>query len=400
MQLVAFGAQDVYLTGSPQVTYFRSTYRRHTNFSCEPIEQTFSGPVDFGRKANLTVSRNGDLISKMYLQVTLPDLVINNASTGDLTVTAGWQPYVGLRLINYIEVELGGQRMDKHYGEWMLIWHELTCDAGKQDGYDTMTGAALYESVTISGSGSHTISGSDLYIPIEFWFTQDSGLALPLIALQYHELKVSVDFHDFDDCTYTDDSTGNITFTSASLDDASLMVDYIYLDTDERRRTAQYKHETIITQLQHTGSETLTAGSNRFTLQFNHPCKELVWVCSGDSAATWNDFSDQASGNPVTLARLQLNGHDRLSERAGDYFSLVQPYQHHTNVPTSPGINVYSFALYPENASQPSGSCNMSRIDNAVLNMTSSVSGTCNIYATSWNVLRVLSGMGGLAYAN
>ena len=376
MQLVAYGAQDIYLTGNPQITFFKVVYRRHTNFSMEAIEQTFNGSADFGKRVTCTVSRNGDLMHKVYLQVTVPAL----------TGAEIWGKNLGQALIKYAEVEIGGQRIDKHYGDWMHIWNELSQEAGKKDGYDEMTGAAM------SAASAET----DLYIPLEFWFCRNPGLALPLIALQYHEVKINIEFRALSELTGA---------TSKSLSAASLYVDYIYLDTDERRRFAQVSHEYLIEQVQFTGDESVSSISNKIKLNFNHPCKELVWVVQKDSAVDATDRFDytDGTGNPVLIAKLQLNGHDRFSERMGRYFNLVQPYQHHTNVPKA-GINVYSFGLKPEEH-QPSGTCNMSRIDNATLQLTltaNAVNGDAKVrvYATNYNVLRIMSGMGGLAYSN
>ena len=378
MQLVAYGAQDIYLTGNPQITFFKVVYRRHTNFSMEAIEQTFNGSADFGKRVTCTVSRNGDLMHKVYLQVTVPGLAGAEI----------WGKNLGQALIKYAEVEIGGQRIDKHYGDWMHIWNELSQEAGKKDGYDEMTGADM------AAASAET----DLYIPLEFWFCRNPGLALPLIALQYHEVKINIEFRALSELTAA---------TQKSLSAASLYVDYIYLDTDERRRFAQVSHEYLIEQVQFTGDESVSSLSNKIKLNFNHPCKELVWVVQRDDAVLVTDtfdYTDASGLNPVLIAKLQLNGHDRFSERMGRYFNLVQPYQHHTNVPKA-GINVYSFGLKPEEH-QPSGTCNMSRIDNATLQLTltaNTVAGgdaKVRVYATNYNVLRIMSGMGGLAYSN
>ena len=377
MQLVAYGAQDIYLTGNPQITFFKVVYRRHTNFSMEAIEQTFNGAADFGKRVTCTVSRNGDLMHKVYLQVTVPD------------VSGEYVKNLGQALVKFAEVEIGGQRIDKHYGDWMHIWNELSQEAGKKEGYGLMTGAG--------GETAGISAETDLYIPLEFWFCRNPGLALPLIALQYHEVKINIEFSALSELT---DETG------LSLSAASLYVDYIYLDTDERRRFAQVSHEYLIEQVQFTGDESVSSVSNKIKLNFNHPCKELVWVVQRDASGVEKfDYTDASGVNPVLIAKLQLNGHDRFSERMGRYFNLVQPYQHHTNVPKT-GINVYSFGLKPEEH-QPSGTCNMSRIDNATLQLTltaNSVSSTndakVRVYATNYNVLRIMSGMGGLAYSN
>jgi hypothetical protein len=361
MQLVAYGAQDIYLSGNPQITFFKVVYRRHTNFSMESIEQTFNGNASFGSKVTCPISRNGDLIHKIWLQAELslvPDKV-----------------EVAHKLLKSVEVEIGGQRIDKQYSAWLTVWNELTQTAGHKDGYEMM----------VKGSAG------TVFIPLQFWFCRNPGLALPLIALQYHEVKINVEFGSVTDLGGT---AGTDSMTSASL-----WVDYIYLDTDERRRFAQVSHEYLIEQLQFTGDE---SPSSKIKLNFNHPVKELVWVetnSDGDTIAS-----------TYTTAKLQLNGHERFAPRPAAYFQLVQPYQHHETVPTEQKINVYSFALKPEEH-QPSGTCNMSRIDNATLNLSginttgNAINGAAapaavKVFAVNYNVLRVMSGMGGLAYSN
>ena len=419
LQLVAYGAQDVYLTGNPQITFFKVVYRRHTNFAIEAIQQTFNGNPGYGNTVNCQISRNGDLINRMYLQVDVP------AATN-----AGYKyvNYLGLRLLKSVVIEIGGQQIDKHYSDWMYIWNELSLPTGKRYAYDKMVGA---------DSADTSASATTLYVPLEFWFCRNVGLALPLIALQYHEVKVKIEFEQRSNCVVKSDGSIDVAGATAAnfpeLKDISLWVDYIFLDTDERRRFAQLSHEYLIEQLQFTGTETLGTGSTRVKLNFNHPCKELVWVAKakGTSArnARWYDYSDmdvqdgiadkdfvpnEKAKNPFVDAILQLNGNDRFAVRKGSYFNLVQPYQHHTNVSANPGINVYSFALKPEDH-QPSGTLNMSRIDTATLMVntvdmmqtaTDRTSSTAmdysgiNIYAVNYNVLRILSGMGGLAYSN
>ena len=343
LQLVAYGAQDVYLTGNPQITFFKVVYRRHTNFSIESIQQTFNGNAGKGKRVTCQISRNGDLVHKLYVVFT------HDASITDAR-----------KCIKKVEVEIGGQLIDRQYGDWMTIWNELTLPAGKKTGYEEM------------------IAETNAYVPLEFWFCRNIGLALPLIALQYHEVKINIEFD------------ADIEFT-----DATLWADYIFLDTDERRRFAQLSHEYLIEQVQFTGSESLSANDTTLNakLSFNHPVKELIWQRTDSNSST-----NKSTGN----AKLMLNGNDRFAERGDMYFTHVQPYQHHTNIPTqSKFINVYSFALKPEEH-QPSGTLNMSRIDTAQLKLSSfsEGAGEVKIYAHSYNVLRILSGMGGLAYSN
>jgi len=619
MQLVAYGAQDVYLTGNPQITFWKVTYRRHTNFSLESIEQTFNGQADFGRRVTCTISRNGDLAYRTYLQVTLPEInqqmhigstaagaAVNPPERATPGVFARWLDCPGEQLISQVEVEIGGQRIDRQYGDWMHIWNQLTLSAEQERGYNKMIGNTT-QLTYITDPGFDDIDGpcdsdaprqvcaprnalpeTTLYIPLEFWYCRNPGLALPLIALQYHEVKINLDLRPIDECLWAVNSIGECTAKGASrkvttaynqsLVAASLYVDYVFLDTDERRRMAQNPHEYLIEQLQFTGDESVGSSSNKIKLNFNHPCKELIWVVQPDSNVdycsslecesvlfkllgaqpfnytdatdalpnamhafagpqaasagnfitddgkgggagmfhdpgasdnrdgsywgdTINDYNTRSKGaagvptganaflpggggdyqgaggattmadgsyygaastglpgaaaapgggggfadgiggavgfgpddnagwlssvsdagsfvlaeqakplhcwgeNPVVTAKLQLNGQDRFSEREGTYFDLVQPYQHHTRSPDT-GINVYSFALRPEEH-QPSGTCNFSRIDSATLQLVLSnatVEGTMTakvrVYATNYNVLRVMSGMGGLAYSN
>ena len=587
MQLVAYGAQDVYLTGNPQITFWKVTYRRYTNFAIESIEQTFNGQADFGRRVTCIISRNGDLAYRTYLQVTLPEinqLMGSSASvtTGHNSVYARWLDFPGEQLIAQVEVEIGGQRIDRQYGDWMHIWNQLTMTSEQQRGYFKMIGNTTQLTFITDPSFAdvdgpcdsmaprqvcaprNALPETTLYIPLQFWFCTNPGLALPLIALQYHEVKINLDLRPIDECLWAVTSlscnsakdngvatqynvntpvTATIAYNQ-SLVAASLYVDYVFLDTDERRRFAQNPHEYLITQLQFTGDESVGSSSNKIKLNFNHPCKELIWVvqpdqnvdyCSsllcdatlfkvlGAQPFNYTDAIDalpnaihafggpsevagqgafidarglfQDAGamdvyegtnftgywhggvaggaydepnfggqvplnttnqtqsaalaalgltslaqftnspevnhnqgstvsdagtfvlsetsldmhcwgqNPVVVAKLQLNGQDRFSEREGTYFSWVQPYQVHTRAPDE-GINVYSFALRPEEH-QPSGTCNFSRIDNATLQLVLSnatVEGTktakVRVYATNYNVLRIMSGMGGLAYSN
>ena len=439
LQLVAYGAQDVYLTGNPQITFFKVVYRRHTNFAMESIEQSFNGNNNFGSRVTIQVTRNGDLIHRVYFCANIKNTsalaTAANAENGIALV-----PYFGQKLLKTIELEIGGQRIDKHYSEWLYIWNELSMTSGKKEGYRLMVGGDKYNrSIYLAAQSSY-----EVYVPLEFWFCRNVGLALPLIALQYHEVKINIEYANVTDmydnsdnfCNVATELTADITPPKATLitkanknlggssaaasyltlENVSLWVDYIFLDTDERRRFAQLSHEYLIEQLQFTGTDTVTAtldpnGMKSIRLNFNHPVKELIWVIRNSVTSIantyWNNFSDRADNdyvvaeNPVLKAKIQLNGNDRFAERNGDYFSLVQPYQHHDNTPNkfNQGINVYSFAIKPEEH-QPSGTLNMSRIDTAVLSVASSITGSIYVFAVNYNVLRILSGMGGLAYSN
>jgi hypothetical protein len=443
LQLVAYGAQDAYLTGNPHITFWKVLYKRHTNFAIEAFRVNFTGAPVYGQRVVAVVNRNADLIWKTYVEVTLPDTTVGNT----VNWTGGAQRRLGYLLLQQIEVEIGGQIIDRHYGEWLYLWETLTADFDTSMKLDTMVGGQ-YGGTT---SSFQTCNGRTnvLYIPLQFWFNRNPGLALPLIALQYHEVRFNITLNDaINLVSGTPAGAGTIATQAGRLQplrDMALYIDYVYLDVDERRRFAQESHEYLIDQLQYTGQQQITTSSARIDLTLNHPVKELVWVFQDERFLDCGSTTSVAAGftqpfrynDIVDRARLQINGQDRFDERYGDYFWKVQPYQHHTGgafsraivvtndtgsavdpviSSTSPNpINVYSFAIQPEEH-QPSGTCNFSRIDNATLVFNSVTNATAGnddgsfpsksfpynfrIYAVNYNIFRVMSGMGGLAYSN
>jgi len=393
MQLVAYGAQDIYLTGNPQITFFKVVYRRHTNFSMEAIEQTWNGSQNSDGRCTATISRNGDLVHRMYIEID------GNPEEGVENHGASW--------IDSVELEIGGQKIDKQTGLWMEVWAELTepnptgavgCLPG---GSNDFNGGTLFQKMSLMGGVGHQGSAGDnqnqgkTFVPLQFWFCRNPGLALPLIALQYHEVKVILQ-HKLTQ-----------SFASATAKQ-SLFCDYIYLDTDERRRFAQVSHEYLIEQVQ---EDSISSGTG--DLNFNHPVKELIW-CDERKV---NDVGGDTSATLTGDYHLKLNGHDRFAARNFRYFTRAQVWQHHSGAgglnsaaPDSgaigmtgefnDSIGVYSFALKPEEH-QPSGTCNFSRIDNAKLVCSDPGNTSVNkIFAVNYNVLRIMSGMGGLAYSN
>jgi hypothetical protein len=280
MQLVAYGAQDVYLTGNPQITFFKVVYKRHTNFSMEPIEQTFNGNAGFNKKVCAHITRNGDLITKMYLRVEIPEVCVSDGlSESELQKTQfAWVRRLGHALIESVELEIGGSKIDKQYGNWLTIWYELTHETGHEEGYAKMIGdiPELVELSSPSDKGKLKDKYT-LYIPLQFWFCRNNGLALPLIALQYHEVRVHFEFRHISELTVHSENFNPKT-TISDIENASLLVDYIYLDTEERRRFAQVSHEYLIEQLQTTGEDAVTSNSYKGRLNFNHPSKALFWA--------------------------------------------------------------------------------------------------------------------------
>jgi len=459
--------------------FFKVVYRRHTNFSVEAVEQTFNGNVNFGmRNVVCQIARVGDLVTNMYLKCTV--------SGGTATAEAdewAWCSMLGHSMIDEVELEIGGTKIDRQYGQWMEIWHQLARNPQHDRGYNEMVG---HTAGATSMSRSH--DAMELFVPLQFFCCRNDGLALPLIALQYHDVRVNFNFRALSEL-----QNRRGTAPTCSITSASLLVDYVYLDSEERKRFAQASHEYLIETLQYTGAESVHSNSAKPRLGMNHPNKALFWVTAlgsvrgepqwgvddadatnryvldnakksvsgdefvddsdeklspgeglvfdagrngggdentfnslgaeatsggaqfstsgvlpgsttGGSTVVWahNCFATQLrdGANPTKDAQLQLNGHDRFSRQSGAYFNFVQPFQHFSNTPSN-GVNVYSFALNPEDH-QPSGTCNMSRIDNATLsvNYADDTDGNLCIYGLAYNVLRIMSGMGGLAYSN
>jgi hypothetical protein len=440
MQLVAYGAQDIFLTGNPQITYFKAAYRRHTNFAIEPIEQVFNGNPTFGQKVSATVSRNGDLINQVYLQAQFPALSVASVWASNGPTNVAWTNSLMHALVQYVDIEIGGSRIDRHYGMWLEIWDELTQTAEKQNGYNHMVGK-YNASVGLLGNASNP---RIYYLPLAFWFCRNIGLSLPLIALQYHEVKITIQFNPAQalivglnangDRSSSTNTTNIADVGGVQLTSTSLWIDYVFLDNFERRQFAQMAHEYLIDQLQQSSEPvTFTSPGVKYRMNFNHPVMELVWVLQrqinttiGTAYNDWFNFSAAGPGIPdptaavdlMAAGKILLNNHDRIPTRPQTYFRLVVPWKCHTRVPNK-HIYVYSFAIAPEEH-QPSGTCNFSRIDNAQLvvdltpstaypasagfsgwgSLTGGYEGTTTIFATNKNVLRIMSGMGGLAYSN
>lgn len=497
MQLVAYGAQDVYLTGTPQITFFKTIYRRYTNFAMQAQDVPFIGQADFGSTLTATVSRNGDLIHQMYLVMDLPEINLSvlrdavssiiSGSSSSTAVTFRWVPFPGERVVESAELQIGGVKIDTIYGLWMHLWSQLTLSNSKYDCYrsmvgdtathtqprSTISGDVTYDSIT---SGTRTtvtdaLPPLELFIPLSFWFHENPGLALPLVALQYHEVRVKIELAPLSSMIVIENSGGDILNSLVDLQslrgnnqssiNPKLLINYIYLDTQERQKFAQYSHEYLIHTHQRI-TESVASGDVKINLSnFNHPVKELIWVNQRIDALAknqWNNFTDtmfvytnpndneslvltedelinllNISGdspstdlissvlqtnfgnivdgnNPVVSAEIKMNGTSRFDRISGRFFNLVQPYQYHTSTPVS-GVNVYSFAINPEEH-QPSGTANFSRFDNAELLMTlvqpKGTTGVTNssyvyqttVFAINYNILRITSGMGGLAYAN
>jgi hypothetical protein len=467
LQLIAQGAQDAYLSGNPQITFWKSLFKRHTNFAIEPFRVNLTGNQAWGTKQVAEVGRHADLIYSTYLEVVLPTYAHDGTS---VQLWNDDQSLLGFNLFKYVELEIGGQVIDRTYGEWLAIWNILSSTASKLEMLKHMSSPNTYTTTVVDTLGNSDYEGTFppkygcspgfnresfpnvMYVPLSFFYTRNPGLALPLISLAFHEVRINILWNEASRVT---GDYVNPTFKNPpNLTSASIYIDYIYLDSDERRRMAQESHEYLIEQIQFNEEKELSSASNRIDLTFNHPVKELVWVVQPSNytnckkpvydrsnGSSWNPLSDPPArpmvgdadasqgvaystynsghgrltpftydANAIRTQHLQFNGTDRLDSRYGNYFNKVQTYQNHTgSTKNYPGIYMYSFALKPEEY-QPSGTCNFSRLDNAtivldfvaevIVDASRDATWDVRVYAINYNILRIMTGMAGLAYSN
>jgi hypothetical protein len=378
LQLVAQGKQDVFLTGNPQITWFKMVYRRYTNFAMESQQIYFDGDPDFGKRVTALVPRRGDLLGPITMEVVLPYVTMSDGTSGTYVNSVGYS------LIEEISLEIGEQEIDKQTGEWMEIWSTLSTSAGQKDALNNMLGRVdglnqppIVIPAPTCSVGGYKYGAIKLYIPLQFWFNKNPGLYLPLLAMQYHPIRINMKIRGLADMmsnSVLSDSCSTVQPQPAKIVDLRLWGDYVYLDTEERRRFVANTHEYLIEQIQYTPQVSLPKEVNihNIRLEFNHPLRELIWVLQRDVMKTsheWFNFGSTSafesgiSRDLLQDATLQVDGYDRFDTRDAGYFRLVQPYQYHTSTDVKKFIYTYSFALRPEDM-QPSGSLNASRIDN------------------------------------
>ena len=520
IQLVAYGTQDLFLTQDPQITFFKIVYRRHTNFTLEAIPQNFLHRPDFGKRVSCVLSRNGDIIRKIHIVIELPSIpqFKDEDHNIDNISKFAWVKRIGYAIIKTVEIEIGGELIDRQYGDWLNIWHELTISNKKN--LNKIIGDI--EEITNFTNGKKSYK---LMIPLQFWFNRIAGLALPIVSLQYNHIKINLELNDFNKCyilapthtinidndfvnyepneyimqnvngvtsfakfiyfdiinrvlylsritdnsflsltetnldkikedqqqkdlLYATDSSGNlinskyliyglqseframprinsiersninktINFNNITLKNCFLLVEYGFLDDDERIRFSQARHEYLIEQIFYNGEEIIDGLHQSFKVGFTQPCKELIWVSQLDTALkqrnndlfnyTDNLLKDK-TGKPIgkniiTSETLLFNGHERLSMRDNNYFDKLQIYQNHKHN-SSQGINIYSFSINPE-THQPSGTANLSKIDNVDLKISVipdinfNYTAKLRIYGIGYNILRIGNGISGLVF--
>lgn len=441
LQLVATGKQDLFLTGNPQISFFKMVYRRHTNFAVESQAMYFDGTPNFGQRITCLIPRRGDLLGKTYLEVVLPQIVDTDGHPLSYTNS------IGHALIQEITFEVGEQEIDRQTGEWMEIWTQLTTPAGQRDALNELIGRVEpYQPVDLQPGMSS--DGLHLLIPLQFYFCHNPGMYVPLLALQYSPIRINITLRPLQQLFWIPPPAPPLsqeswmpaitTQVSCTTPIVSIILwgDFVFLDVEERRRFVSGTHEYIIEQVQYTPPYALTAAQNTATIavEFNHPLKEFMFVVQRDAMANrneWFNYSNLAINElPPTLvlpyinsnapagrldmistAKLQLDGYDRFMERNGQYFRVSQPYDHHTTTPVKSFIYDYSFALRPED-SQPTGTMNASRIDsitwqiqmNPVLNnplipyWQQRGNSHIVVYGHNYNVFRVINGFGGVLF--
>lgn len=418
LQLSAYGGQDIETVGNPQISFFKSVYKKHTNFAIETIEQQFEGSISNKEsKVFAKINKNGDLIHKTYLDIKFPEFP--NSVDGNYN---NWTNGTAYAYVKEVSLLIGDLLIDKHISEWFDIWNELT------DYYENehlMVNKQLSKERHLK-SNIGSCKPIQCYFPLQFWFNRYTNLALPLVALQFHDVKIQFVFRSLDHLINTD---GVSIGENSSAPETKLFVDFIFLDVDERIKFAQNSHEYLIEQVQFNK----TSLNKRNEIKFNHTVKEIIWACRNNNVGkeavsnidatanivntnmlNGNDYFNYStlsnsnveyvggypSNEPFSHATITFNGINRFDKQRASYFRTIQPINHHSRVP-SKHIYCYSFSLQPEKY-QPSGTCNFSRMHTAFLeldNITTDKSELL-VFATNYNVLVIHSGMAGLKYSN
>ena len=486
--LVSVGKENIYLSTQPEITYFKIAYKRYTNFSTETVAQYFMNSPDFGRHVTVNISKNADLLNRIYIYINLPDIIRSNSVMLPSNVkTFAWVKKIGLALIKYVDLEIGGILIERNFNDWLNIWYELTTPIGKYDAYNKMIGNVDILTSFTNGKQSYALT-----IPLNFWFCQDSGLALPLVAMIHNDIKLQIEFNDFENVfresptnyiniiepfclfkkgelikqnvngilaigefvyydivnqylyynkligdflvpTISNDPkyviTGSTTlfvtnlvasslviidqpyfrFNIPSILESYLLVNYIYLDNEERLAFLNKSHEYLIPIVTNISKVTHSYSNSSFKIPFTNPNKIIFWMAQLNSNININDIfnytlypiSDNYD-NIIEQNTILINSTPRMESTDVEFYTNLQIYLNNF-VSSSPGINMFSFSLNP-NDYQPSGSLNFSKIDDAYIqikvnkniNYNSSIVTGC--YGLQNNIFKVSNGLGGLGY--
>jgi hypothetical protein len=398
LALVALGKQDGEFVGNPEISFFRNVYKHHTHFSVESIPIHFDQGLVFGKKSSVVIPRKADLLSRMVLELRLPALSPN--------ANVSWINASGHSLIKEVTLEIGGVKIDSQTGEFMDILSHIELPEEKKWGYYTMI--AKHELYTrFSQTGETT-----LFIPLQFWFCRHISQALPLVGLQYHEIKFTLTLRDFDESWYSGPDMLDRPDTIYNIN-GFLHCDYVFLSNQERRFFAKEEHRYLIEQVQMydgNGVARNTVNDN-INVFFNHPVKELFWIYKADAIRNTNDWlnfsktmnyieTHETPQEPIKACQWKINGHDLMEEKSGSYFRLVNPYRYYNRIPDN-FVYVHSFSMEPHRF-QPSGHLNFSMLNSVVLSLTYTDNipdGSVTVYARNYNILEIKNGQAALLYS-
>lgn len=440
IQITSIGYQDIYLIGDPEISLFKSVYKRHTHFSVETIEEKFDSDVDFGNTCTKILPRVGDLLSNIILKLNIGTLnpefyeILKNNEEEHCdefndcpcaqciedeykdTIEFGWVNSLGHAIIDSVSLEIGGIEIDKQYGEWLEIWSELTLTEEKKKGYNNMVGKVDPNVFSVS----EFCGDMELYVPLQFWFCRNIGWSLPIMSLWYQDVKLIFKFKKFEQLWVSAQPNTSPKKTNF---DASLLIDYIYLDIDERKKFSKESQIYLIEQLQYSENNSSDGCVFNLELSFNHPVKELIWLLQREDAIgypngvypntnypignDWFNFSTFAARNNCKTQEtfcegsIYFNGEEIFRKRESKYFRIIEPYKKHTRIPNN-YIYSYSFSLNPENC-QPSGQVNFSRVQSTNLKLLlprrrKYTNYNMRCYAVNYNILIITGGMGGLLF--
>lgn len=430
IQLLAWGSQNIKLNGNPSLTFFKKVLKSHTNFSMESIRINLNrtdANVYTSTIFKAKLERHGDLVQQVYFVFELPDIKTN-------IYEFKWIENLGEAIIDNYYINIGGVIADKQHGEYLHINNMLTHGDDKRNIYNRMIGniPELTNPKVFTGkypSSNPALRSRKIYVPLNFWFNKDSGCALPLLCLQYSDTEITIElrpiFHLYklliqnkyiaprkyneNELLHNFVSNEAITYmSSANILDikAYLEVNYYFLDKKEREIIAFNPHEYLIEQVFRIDRYKLTE-TNIYELVLQNPVKEFIWVLKRSDIEVTNDWFNFTDDKTSILksGKFIFNGMDRIDEKDWMYFNYLQPYQHHKSNPKD-GIYVYSFSISPDDNTQPSGSCNMSRINKIqiMLNLIKPLSNLYNydltIYVISYNFLKITSGLAGIVFSN
>jgi len=426
VQLLAWGTQNIKLNGNPSITFFKKVRKAHSNFSMESIRinlnrtdvNLYNTTVFRGK-----IGRHGDLVQQIYFVFELPDISVNDLGFR-------WIRDIGEAAIDTTYVTVGGTLVDRQYGEFMHITNMLQMGQDKKAVYDKLIGNVNElrspDLDYVYPTQDPAIASRKVYVPLNFWFNKESSSSLPLVCLQYSDTEIVIEMRPFTQLYQVNGFAPNPLNEYEQLSSlvyngltqwlksptvldikAYLEVNYYFVDTMEREQIVYNPHEYLIEQT--TRIERFTLSTNTvFEMILQNPVKEFIWVLKRTNinlTNEWFDFLDYSGKHIMKSAKFIFNGMDRIDEKDAFYFNYIQPLQHHmTNM--KDGVYVYSFSIDPDDRSQPSGSCNMSRIQriqmmlNIIEPLTSIYDFNLTVYAVSYNFLKISSGLAGVVFSS